>query len=190
MCTDEWISKQISGVAVYKWESTTPEMIRNSLKSQLYFINYKTCVNICCAQCPASARQGGSWGATLWDASPPPLRDYKGDAFPGEAPLSEDHYPATATRGRIETFHQEDTGSPGASFCSGLLLSLPVSLKFFTILAVLLPRPPAPPTSASHYLFSYADCIFKLNLQFNNFTTSKFPLCQFLSSWHLCIWLY
>lgn len=35
----------------------------------------------------------------------------KGDAFPGEAPLSEDHYPVSATRGRIETFHQEDTGS-------------------------------------------------------------------------------
>lgn len=108
----------------------------------------------------------------------------KGDAFPGEAPLSEDHYPATATRGRIGTFHQEDTGSPGASL-SGLLLSLPVSLTFFflTILAFLLPPPPPHPLPpASHYLFSNADYIFKLNLQFNSFTTSKFSLCQFLSS--------
>lgn len=36
---------------------------------------------------------------------------------------------------------------------------------------------PAPPTPRlSHYLFSYADYIFKLNLQFNSFTTSKFSL--------------
>lgn len=72
----------------------------------------------------------------------------KGDAFPGEAPLSEDHYPATATRGRIETFHQEDTGSPGASL-SGLLLSLPVSLTFFFLNYPCIPSPsatPAPPT--------------------------------------------
>lgn len=113
-------------------------------------MNYKTCVNICCAQCPASARQGGSWGASLGDASRPPLRDYKGDAFPGEAPLSEDHYPVSATRGRIETFHQEDTGSPGASL-SGLLLSLPVSLTFFFFklslhsFSLRHPRTPYPP---------------------------------------------
>lgn len=70
-------------------------------------------------------------------------------------------------------------------FLSGLLLSLPVSLTFFflTILAFLLPPPPPHPLPpASHYLFSNADYIFKLNLQFNSFTTSKFSLCQFLSS--------
>lgn len=62
---------------------------------------------------------------------------------------------------------------------------------FLTILAFLLPPPPPHPLPpASHYLFSYADYIFKLNLQFNSFTTSKFSLCQFLSSRHLCIWLY
>lgn len=158
-------------------------------------MNYKTCVNICCAQCPSSARQGGSWGASLGDASRPPLRDYKGDAFPGEAPLSEDHYPATATRGRIETFHQEDTGSPGASFCQAFCCHCqfhwPFFFFFFNILPFLLPWPhPRPLPPASHYLFSNADYIFKLNLQFNSFTTSKFSLCQFLSSRHLCIWLY
>lgn len=59
---------------------------------------------------------------------------------------------------------------------------------FLTILAFLLPPPPPHPLPpASHYLFSYADYIFKLNLQFNSFTTSKFSLCQFLSSRHLCI---
>ena len=67
---------------------------------------------------------------------------------------------------------------------------------FFISLHSFSPAPPVPPTHPSTaplpplIISSYADCIFKLNLQFNNFTTSKFPLCQFLSSWHLCIWLY
>ena len=70
-------------------------------------MNYKTCVN----NAVLSAQQ-------VQDKEGAGVRACeKGDAFPGEAPLSEDHYPATATRGRIETFHQEDTGSPGASFC-------------------------------------------------------------------------
>lgn len=88
--------------------------------------------------------------------------DTLGDQFPREAHLSEDHYPAIATRGLIKTFNQEDTGSLGASFCSGRL--------FPQFLFIAFPPPP-------HYLFSHASSVFRLNLpscQFNNFTTSKF----------------
>lgn len=47
--------------------------------------------------------------------------------------------------------------------------------------------PPHPLLPTSHYFFSYADYILKLNLWFNNFTTSKFSLCQFLSFMYLTL---
>lgn len=50
-------------------------------------------------------------GVTLWDISQLPLINFQ------EAPGSDGHYPAVATRGLIKTFHQEDTGSMGTSFC-------------------------------------------------------------------------
>lgn len=134
----------MSGVAVYKWENTTPEMLSNSLKAS--YILHDVCEHMLCSV-PSECKTRRELGCdpVRCNASQPPLRDYKGDAFPGEAHLSEDHYPEIATRGRSETCHQEDTGSPGAF----LFRPFVVIVSFFDVFYY--PCIPSPSTPRTPY---------------------------------------